>query len=152
MTTINEVAFTIELPGEWSEVDSPEAGALVYRQADGSGELVVMLLQVKRLFQIADQSRVLSDYVSHRMKYEVGQTPTLLQSEPTYETLDGVDEAAWSAADPETDRVQAHRVLLTDGLLAHFCFEAAHDDPESWPDRAAALLGSAAVTPPAREE
>jgi hypothetical protein len=145
MTEIREPHFRIDLPGEWEETESAEEGAFVYRETQGDARLSILLLAVKPMFAIADQKRLLEDYMSHRSKYERGQIASLVQSEPVSIEHDGVLEGGWSGADPETGRLFQHQVVLASGVLGHFAYEDAPADASEFAATAAAILSTAAV-------
>lgn len=124
MTDIREPNFEIDLPGDWSQVESNEDGATIFERSDGTAGLTVLLLSVRPLFAIADQLRLLDDYLHHRSQFEKGRWPALEQSEPVATATDGASVGEWSGFDPATGRRIRHRVLLVDGLLGDFSLEA----------------------------
>lgn len=146
MTEIREQAFSIDLPGQWQSVESEEPGSLIYRRTDGPGVLKVMLLTVRPILAIADQARVLSDYASHRLKYEHGHAPSLEQSDPVFETRDESFEASWDGKDLTSELQHRHRVTLVGTLLADFCFELPLSTEDSFDEVAGGVLSSARVS------
>lgn len=140
-------AFSIDAPGEWVSTDPTEPGSLTYASTDGSETLTVILLRVKRLFSIADDERLLDDYVHHRMSFEKGTMPELVQSQPSSCAAAGMAEASWWAEDAHTGMLQAHRVILQEGVLADFAYSTgAEADPEAFRPRAASALATARIT------
>ena len=113
--------------------DTDQPGSLLYRDAEGTGALTVMLLAVRPAYSIADKSWLLSDYMQHRAKFERGQRPSLEQSDPMSRQLEDSIEGSWSAADVVSGRRQLHRVLLTGGILADFCSRTSHKTKQPSP-------------------
>jgi hypothetical protein len=146
MTEISEHPFTLSLPGQWEQVPSENPGSFEYREAEGPGSVTVMLLAVRPSYAIADRTRLLNDYASHRSKYESGQTPSLEQFEPTLENRAESIEASWDGFDSATGRRQRHRAVMAGDVLADFCYATAGLDEDSFGERAATILESAAVT------
>lgn len=145
MTTIDENAFHLELPGQWDPIETDEPGAYAYREVGGDGELRVLLLSVRPVYALADRKRLLSDYVDHRQKFEHGQASALGQSDPVFREAGEDAEASWDGADV-TSRVQhRHRVVLANDVLADFCFAAAFD-PITFDQRASEALAGASLT------
>lgn len=147
MTRLCEPAYSLELPGTWEPVESEDPGALVYREVDGPGILTLMLLRVRPMFSIADRARLLSDYTSHRQKYESAHAVALEQSDPVFERHDEFFEASWRGWDPAADRQHEHRAILVDNLLADFCFESSLLDDGSFDELAKGVLSTATVSP-----
>lgn len=146
MILAHEGAFSIDAPGAWTPTDPAEPGSISYASDDGSENLTVILLRVKPLFSIADEKRLLDDYVHHRMSYEKGMMPDLVQSEPSANTEAGVAEASWWAEDVHSGMLQAHRVILQDGVLADFAYSTgAGADPDAFRPRAASALATARI-------
>lgn len=133
-----------DAPGTWESIEIAQPGCLVYREVDGEGRVTVMLLSVKPVYAIADRKRLLGDYVHHRMQFELGQSPSLQQSESMQTDGDGSFEARWSGVDTMVGRRQRHRAILRDSVLADFCYEGMDDS--SFDERADALLASAAIS------
>ncbi len=144
MTRIDEQAFSIDLPGQWGSVESEDPGSLVYRSAEGPEMLTVMLLSVRPMYAIADKARLLSDYASHRLKYEHGRAPSLEQSDPVVETQEGSFEASWQGKDLTEGRQHRHRAVLVGSLLADFCFESSNSD--SFDELARGVLSTARLS------
>lgn len=140
MTTISEEVFSACLPGEWESVESQESGSLAYRQKDGPGTLVVVLLRMRPVFAIADKARLLSDYTSHRLKYERGRSPSLEQSDPVFLTSGETFEASWEAADPTAGRAHRHRAILMGDILVDFCLESSLTAEDSFDEFARSVL------------
>lgn len=147
MTRLCEPPFSLELPGDWESVESEDPGALVYRETDGPGLLTLMLLRVRPMFSIADRARLLSDYTSHRQKYEAAHAVALEQSDPVFQHHDESFEASWRGRDPAADRQHRHRAILVDDLLADFCFESSLSDDGSFDELAESVLSTATVSP-----
>lgn len=147
MTRLSEPAYSLELPGTWEPVESEDPGALVYRETDGPGLLTLMLLRVRPMFSIADRARLLSDYTSHRQKYERAHAVALEQSDPVFQHHDEFFEASWRGWDPAADRQHQHRAILVDDLLADFCFESSLSDNDSFEELAQSVLSTATVSP-----
>lgn len=146
MSEIREPGFSLDLPGMWEPEESDQPGSLVYRETAGSGVVTVMLLAIRPAYSIADRSRLHTDYMQHRSKYERGQTPSLEQSEPIAQRVGTVIEGSWNAEDGATGRHQLHRVVLSGDVLVDFCYEASDSDGVGFDDRAALILDSAVVT------
>jgi len=144
MTRIDEEAFTLELPGDWEGIGG-EPGTLVYHEIGGRGMVTVVPLSVRPLFAIADKMRLMSDYIDHRAKYETGQAPTLVHTEPVIEERDGAIEGLWDGVDTLFGRMQRHKTLLVDDVLVDFCFSAPSFDDESFGLQAAEVLGGASL-------
>lgn len=152
MILASEGAFSIDAPGAWAPVDPSEPGAISYASDDGSENLTVILLRVKPLFSIADEARLLDDYVHHRMSFEKGKMPDLVQSEPSASSETDIAEASWWAQDAHSGMLQAHRVLLQGGVLADFAYSTGPGaDPDVFRPRAASALATARITAPAAE-
>jgi len=152
VTEIREPGFSIDLPGVWEPAESDEPGSLVYREAAGPGTVTVMLLAVRPVYAIADKSRLHSDYMLHRSKFELGQQPSFVQTEPVGHEVDGAIEGSWSAYDADSDQRQLHRVVLSGNILADFRYEAPEADEAAFGDRAKAILDAASVTPEPRDD
>lgn len=143
-----EGGFEIDVPGTWVSAETDEPGVLAYESQDGSDHLAIVLLRVKRLFSIAEDERLLDDYVHHRMSFEKGRMPELVQSEASPSSAAGVAEASWWAQDLHSGMLQAHRALIRDGILADFAYSTgAGGDPEAFRPRAASALATARITP-----
>ena len=110
MIEIREAGFSVDLPDAWVRADTDQPGSLLYRDTDGPATLTVMLLAVRPAYSIADKSRLHSDYMQHRAKFERGQLPSLEQSDPQSRQLEGSIEGSWSAVDVVSGRRQLHRV------------------------------------------
>lgn len=106
-----------------------------------------MLLRVRPMFSIADRARLLSDYTSHRQKYERAHAVALEQSDPVFQHHDEFFESSWQGWDPAADRQHRHRAILIDDLLADFCFESSLADNDSFEDLAQSVLSTATVSP-----
>ena len=145
-TEIREPNFGIDLPGTWEQTESTEDIALAFKQVEGPAMLTVVLLGVRPMFAIADQRRVLEDYVSHRSRFEEGHAPALAYLEPVVEEFDGRIEARWMGEDPMLRRVVRHRAILTGGLLADFAYEASGAEPREFAAEADEVLASATAT------
>lgn len=143
MTHIQEPNYTLDLPGEWEQVASDEDVTRVYREKDGTGTVSVTLLAVKPLFAIADQQRVLEDYLHHRSKFEQGKALSLEQFPATAQPVGDHVEGEWSGRDMVMKRRTRHRVLLVGNLLADFLFEAIGVDADEFEERANAILATA---------
>lgn len=153
MTKISEQVFSVEVPGHWEPVEAREEGVLAYRQIGGPGTLEVVLLRMRPVFAIADKARLLSDYASHRQKFERGRVPSLEQSEPVFDTPEGRFEAHWNASDDTSGRMRRHRAILVDDILVDFCFETAGSAGDSFDARAEEVLSTAEVFgEPGRQE
>jgi hypothetical protein len=147
VTTIDEHAFSIEVPGEWIAVDAAEPGTFSYRSKTDECSVDVVLLRVKPLFSIADRSRLLDDYAHHRMSFERGRTPGLEQSPAETHVVGDAHEVAWIAAEPGSGLLQAHRALLAGEVLADFAYFAwGSRATEAFDQTAAGVLGSARIT------
>lgn len=145
-TEIREPNFGIDLPGDWEQTQSPEDVALTFHQIDGPAALTVILLGVRPMFAIADQQRVLEDYMSHRSRFEEGLAPTLAHTDPVAEQVGDRVEGRWMGEDPTRDRIVRHRVILVDGLLAHFAYEATGAEAREFANEADEVLGSATAS------
>jgi len=145
VTEIREPNFTVDLPGNWEQTESSEAGAMTYREVDGPGSLVVLLLAVRPVYAIADRRRLLEDYLKHRSTYENAQDPELKFSAPVVADSEAV-EGGWSATDVVRDRRMVHRTMLVDNLLADFRFESAGFDEAAFGQLAGEILQSATAT------
>lgn len=147
MTEIREPNFGIDLPGEWERLETDEPGTSVFREKTGDARLSVMLLAVRPMFAIADQRRLLEDYMSHRAKFEEGQTPTLQQSDLVSSEQVGGFEGEWSGKDFQSERRTRHHVVLVDGMLADFLYETDCADEAAFEEQADAVLQTATVSP-----
>lgn len=152
VSRIREPGFSLDLPGTWERAEGGEPGSLVYRETEGIGTVTVMLLAVRPLYAIADSSRLHSDYMQHRSKFERGQRPSLQQSEPVGRQMEGSIDGSWSAVDVESGRRQLHRVVLVGGVLADFCYEASDIDEAPFGERASLILDSAKVAVESSDE
>jgi len=148
VTQIREPGFSLDLPGEWEEAASDQPGTLVYLESGGVGSVTVMLLAVRPMFAIADRSRLLTDYMQHRAKFEKGRMPGLEQSEPMAWERDGAIEGSWTAIDVDSGARQLHRVVIAGDILADVCYEATDVDQAEFAVRSAAVLESAVVGEP----
>lgn len=147
MSEIREPNFSIDLPGEWEQAEGDEPGTTTYREQDGDASMSVTLLAVRPMFAIADQRRLLDDYMTHRSTFEQGQVPTMAQMAPASREADGRFEGAWDAVDVANARRARHRVVLVEGLLADFRYEGPGDDESAFVERADSVLGTVTVTP-----
>lgn len=146
MTEVREHGFALDLPGDWEPAEASEPGAFVFRESGGDGVVTVMLLAVRPVYAIADTQRLLDDYLKHRAKYEQGQAPSLVHSEPTsWQDGDSV-EGMWTGADASTGMRTRHRVVLARNVLADFRFEALEPDEVAFENRAQAVLEHAGLT------
>ena len=146
VTQIREPNFGLDLPGEWEPTESVDEGTMVFRQAGGSARTSVTLLGVRPLFAIADQRRLLEDYMSHRSRFEEWRAPALKQSQLLAQDVCDVFDGVWSGEDPIAGRLVRHRVLLVGGLLADFAYEATGVDEAAFAKQADVVLGSATAT------
>lgn len=105
-----------------------------------------MLLSVRPMYAIADKARLLSDYASHRLKYEHGRAPSLEQSDPVVETQDESFEASWQGRNLTEGRQHRHRAVLVGSLLADFCFESSLSDSDSFDELARNVLSTARLS------
>lgn len=144
MTEISEYGVSLQLPGQWERTESEQPGSLVYRDTEGDDTVTVMLLSVRPVYAIADKERLLGDYVQHRQKFELGQRPSLQQSEPVTEDGNDSFEARWDGIDTATGAQQRHRTILSQNVLADFCYES--PDTPLFAERVVALLASASVS------
>jgi hypothetical protein len=145
VTEVREPGFNLDLPGEWEKAESDEAGTFVFRETAGTGVVTVVLLGVRPVYAISDPKRLLSDYLKHRMTFELGQEPELLQSEPYSRDDRDSPEGGWGAVEHKTGRRLMHRVLLAQSVLADFRFEATGLEDAEFARRAAAVLASGAI-------
>jgi hypothetical protein len=145
VTEIREHGFSLDLPGEWVQVDADEPGALLYRQAGCEDVVRVMLLSVRPMFTIADQMRLLADYVQHRSTYEMGLRPTLKQLGPFFEEGDDGAEAWWGSEGTGSPYRQQHRALLVNHVLADVCYSSLQPDQAVFDERAEEILATLAV-------
>lgn len=145
MTEIREPNFTVDLPGEWEPAETSEPGAQAYREVDGPGSLVVLLLAVRPVYAIADRRRLLEDYLKHRSTYENSQDPTLAFSAPIVADTEAI-EGGWSAVDVLRERRVVHRTVFVGNLLADFRFECAGLDEAAFGQLAGGVLQSATVS------
>jgi hypothetical protein len=120
---IREPAYHVDLPGEWEAEAGGEESAACFYRADSNARLTVTLLGVRPMFAIADQHRLLDDYMTHRANFETGPVPQLEQTEPESDVIDGTFVGTWSAITIEHDRRIKHFVVLTNGLLVDFTYE-----------------------------
>lgn len=148
MTKVTEPNFSIELPNEWSPSETSEPGEHVYAASSTGARLVVTLLGVKPLFAIADQQRLLDDYMGHRARYEQGQVPTLKHTQPISKQAGDTFVGGWAATDYETGRVRQHHTVLAGTLLADFMMEAGTESEFEFAEKADAAFLTIAVTPP----
>lgn len=146
ITEIREPNFSLDLLGEWMQTPSDEPGTSLFCQIEGPARLSVTLLGVRPVFALADPSRLLEDYMSHRSRFEMGRDPALGQSEPVVEQVADALEGSWSGADPIAGRLVRHRVLLAGSLLADFAFEAVGLDDAAFALQADASLASATAS------
>lgn len=146
MTEIREPNFSLDLPGEWEQLGSPDPSVFTYRELAGNAVVSVTLFAIKGSFSIADPARILEDYLHHRTQFEKGQEPLLVQSEPTSQPVGTAVEGAWDGVEAFGIRRLRHRVVLTGGLLADIRYEAMGVDEAAFDGAADAVLGSATVT------
>lgn len=146
MTEIREPNYSIDLPGEWAPAETAEPGAFAYREIRGTANVTVTLLGVRPMFAIADQQRLLDDYMSHRAKFEQGQAPSLKQEPATSRQEGDSFEGSWAGTDWQTGRRTQHRVLLVNGLLADFLYEATGVEEKAFAEQADAVLGTATAS------
>ena len=149
---IREPGFSLDLPGGWQRAEDGEPGSAVFRETEGDRTVTVMLLAVRPVYAIADRSRLHSDYMQHRSKFERGQRPSLRQSEPVARQMGPSVEGSWSAVDIESGRRQLHRVMLVGDVLADFCYEGSDADEAQFDERAASLLDTAKVVVESTDE
>jgi hypothetical protein len=123
-TELREPNFSIDLPGDWEQIGGDEPEALVFRDLDSERTLSVLLLGVRPLYAIADQERLLADYMSHRAKFEAGQRPRSTDPVSAYHQEGEDMVGGWWIVDLENGRRFRHHVILTGGLLADFRYEA----------------------------
>jgi hypothetical protein len=143
---IREPNYSVDLPGDWEAEPGEEVGSANFHQLDGAGKLSVMLLGVKPMFAIADQQRLLEDYMKHRSNFEVGQAGALELSDPELERVLDSYVGSWIGFDREHDRRLQHHVVLLKGLLVDFCYESTGVDESEFEDAAQTVLETAAVT------
>lgn len=148
MTKINEPNFSIDLPGEWSPGNAADPAELLYLSEKGDARLVVTLLAVKPLFAIADQQRLLDDYMTHRGNYELGQVPSLKQSKAISAQTSDLLVGGWAAVDTDTGRYRQHHTVLAGSLLADFMYEADGDDEWQFAAMVDQIFGSIRVVAP----
>ena len=146
VTEIREPNFGVDLPGQWEQAQSDEVGTLVFRQVEGPASLTVVLLGVRPMFAIADQKRLLEDYMSHRSRFEEGRSPTLVHGDTLARQSGDAFEGYWIGEDPAHERLVRHRVLLVDGLLADFAYEAQGVEARAFAAEADAVLASATAS------
>jgi len=145
VTEIRETNFSVDLPGEWVPAESAEAGAMAYREVEGPGSLVVLLLGVRPVYAIADRCRLLEDFLKHRSTYESGQDPSLVLTTPVVADTEAI-EGGWSAADNLRARRVVHRSILTGNLLVDFRFETSGLGEAEFGQLAGEVLQSATVS------
>lgn len=144
-TQVREPNFALDLPGDWAQAESTEPGNFVYCSASTGETVSVMLLAVRPVYALADSQRLVSDYMSHRGRFEKGQSPMLEPSESSSSREGETIEGRWDAVDLATgDRVR-HRVILLGTLLGDFRYEAAGMEEAAFDERADALLGGASL-------
>ena len=145
-TEIREPNFAIDLPGDWEQMPGEEEGALVFAELKSDRGLTVLLLAVRPLFVIADQRRLLEDYMGHRSRFEEGKQPRLSQTTP--EVGEGSDAlvGTWSAVDLETVRRYKHRAVLDRNLLVDFRYEAGGLEEAEFAKEADSVLATAHAT------
>jgi hypothetical protein len=120
---VREPHYHVDLPGEWEAEPGTEESSACFVRTDGPGRLTVTLLGVKPMFAIADQHRLLDDYMSHRATFEAGPVPQLEQSEPESEVVGDMSVGSWTAVGIDRERRLKHLVALTKGLLVDFMYE-----------------------------
>lgn len=145
MTEIREAAFGVDLPGQWRQVPSEEAGTFAYEESDGAARLAVTLLSVKPMYAIADPGRLLDDYLHHRSSFEAGRDAALAHTEPVRIPDAEGFEGGWDAFDLAEARRLRHRTIMVDGLLADFCYETFGLDEAAFDELAQQVLGSVTV-------
>ena len=145
VTEIREPNFSVDLPGDWERAESPEAGAIAFREVDGPGSLIVLLLAVRPVYAIADRYRLLADYLKHRSTYEQGADPAFAVSIPVA-SESGDIEGGWDGIDADGGRRLRHRTLFVGNLLADFRFETSGLDEAAFHAVADSVLGSATVS------
>ncbi|MBI5231915.1 MAG: hypothetical protein HY876_07100 [Coriobacteriales bacterium] len=148
MTEIREEHFGIDLPGEWEEVESADEGTWSYRDTKSDAKLTVTLLGVRPMYAIADQRRLIEDYMQHRAKYEQGLSESLRQSDYESTEGDGVLQGTWGGVDVRAARRTLHHVLLVEGVLADFLYESSEPIEPVFTPRAVEALSTAKVTAP----
>lgn len=98
------------------------------------------------MFLIADQRRVLEDYVKHRSTFEIGREVTLHFSEPQFLVAPDAQIALWEGVDDVSGRLVQHKAVLVSGLLADFAYEATGMTAQEFERSAQEILGSISVT------
>jgi hypothetical protein len=146
VTELREPGFSLDLPGDWMQVESGEPGGLKYVEAGGTGVVTVMLLGVRPVYAIADSRRLLEDYLKHRSTFEKGQAPALEQSDPRSSQIGDEVEGEWHAVDAQSGTRLRHRVLLENSVLVDACYEAPDPDDAAFDAVADAILGSLQVS------
>ena len=146
VTEIREPNFTLNLPGEWEQGPSEETETLVFREISGMAIVTVTLLGVRPMFAIADQLRLLEDYMLHRQKFESGEAAPIGYTQPVAQQVGDSFEGTWSSENAQDGRITKHRVLLAGPLLADFSFTTAVGAEEYFAEFANAVLGSATAT------
>lgn len=147
LTRIEHAVFSVDLPGEWHEVDRPPE-SLTYREEAGAAVFVAIVLRVRPVYAIADRARLLDDYIQHRSNYERGQAPALVNSEASSTEADGAFEAHWSAHDLASGVRRRHRVVLRRDILIDFAYESPAVDEAHFEREASEVLSAAAVPIP----
>ena len=146
MSEVREPNYSIDLPGEWEAEPGAELGMALFREVDGPGRLSVMLLGVKPMYAIADQGRLLDDYMKHRSTFEMGPVGALTQSEPSSAVVGDSFVGSWVGLELDLDRRTQHHVVLVSGLLADFVYEAAGLDADDFGKRAEQIFRTITVT------
>ena len=143
VTELREPNFEIDLPGEWEQAESSEEAAIVFSEVGGDRTLSVMLLSPKSVFGLADPARMLTDYMTHRSRYEVGQIAKLDNTVPRLVEGSDVLAGTWSGVDLETGRRLRHYVVRDRELLADFCFAASGLSEDEFAAEADAVMATA---------
>jgi hypothetical protein len=146
MTEIREPNFSIDLPGDWESEPGEEESTTVFNDLAGSGKLSVMLLGVRPMFAIADQRRLLEDYVTHRSTFEMQPPSTLRLLQPELGEAGEAQVATWDGVDDSNGRHVRHYTLLVGGLLADFTYEATGVTHDEFDKTAEGILNTVSVT------
>lgn len=143
VSEVREPNYSVDLPGQWEPVVSDEPEAAVFRDESNDRQLTVLLLGVRPMFAIADRTRLVSDFMGHRARFEAAKRTHV--SDPVAESHQEGDTiiGEWRVVDLDSGRRIRHHCILTGPLLVDFCFEADGTDETQFEALADAIFATA---------
>jgi hypothetical protein len=143
---VREPNFSLDLPSEWEVEASAEQGVFVYRQVEGSATLTVTLLGVRPMYAIADQHRLLQDFIDHRSKFEAGPDDRIAWFEPVTQQQGDAYVGAWLGEERESGSLVRHHSMLVGGLLADFRYDEPGVSTQEFDEHADAIFRTITVS------